>query len=74
MGKAVDARTDVYSLGVVMYELLTGRKPYTADTPMAVVFKHASDPLPRVRDFIPDLSDALEKLLLKALAKKPEDR
>ena len=74
MGKDVDARADIYALGVVLYELLTGRKPYTADTPMAVIFKHITDPLPRPSSFVPDLPDRVEKLLLKALAKKAEDR
>jgi serine/threonine protein kinase len=74
MGKEVDARADIYSLGIVLYELLTGQKPYTADTPMAVVFKHMTDPLPRPTQFTPGLPDGVEKLLLKALAKQPEDR
>jgi len=72
--KSVDHRADIYALGVVFYEMVTGRKPYTADTPMAVLFKHASEPLPRPRSFVPSLPDGVEKLLLKALAKKPEDR
>ena len=74
MGKDVDSRADVYALGVVLYELLTGRKPYTADTPMAVVFKHMTDPLPRPRIYVPNLPDGVEKLLFKSLAKKPADR
>ncbi len=67
-------RSDIYSLGVVLYELVTGRKPYVADTPAAVLLKQASEPLPRPRQYAPDLPDVVEKLLLKALAKKPEDR
>jgi serine/threonine protein kinase len=74
MGREVDGRADIYSLGIVFYELVTGRKPYTADTPMAVVFKHMTDPLPRPRQYAPDLPDRTEKALLKALAKNPEDR
>jgi serine/threonine protein kinase len=73
-GKPVDARSDIYSLGVVFFEMVTGRKPYQADTPMAVVWKLASEPLPRPRQFVGDLPDAVEGVLLKALAKKPEDR
>jgi serine/threonine protein kinase len=72
--KTSDGRGDIYSLGVVFFELVTGRKPFMADTPMAVLFKQASEPLPRPRQFVPGLSDAVEKVLFKALAKKPEDR
>lgn len=74
MGKEIDGRADVYSLGIVLYELITGQKPYTADTPMGVVFKHLTDPLPNPREKIPDLPVAVEKLLLKSLSKKPEER
>jgi serine/threonine protein kinase len=72
--KTVDHRADIYALGVVLYEMVTGRKPFVADTPLAVLFKHASDPLPRPKQFVLDLPDGVEKILLKALAKKPEDR
>ena len=74
MGHAVDGRADIYSLGIVFYELITGRKPYVADTPMAVVFKHLTDPLPRPNLYVKDLPEAVEKVLFKALAKSPEDR
>jgi eukaryotic-like serine/threonine-protein kinase len=70
----VDGRADIYSLGIVLYELVIGRKPYIADTPMAVMIMQARDPLPRPTQFIPDLNEQVEKVLLKALAKKPEDR
>jgi serine/threonine protein kinase/ABC-type branched-subunit amino acid transport system substrate-binding protein len=66
--------SDIYSLGVVFYEMLTGRKPYEADTPAAVLLKQASDPLPNPRSYVPDLPYQAEHVLLKALAKKPEDR
>ena len=70
----IDARADIYSLGIVLYEMVTGRKPYTADTPMAVVLKQMTDPLPRPTEFTPDLPEGVEHILLKALAKQPEDR
>lgn len=74
MGAKVDARVDIYALGTVFYELVTGRKPYIADTPMAVLLKHMTDPLPNPHQFVPDLPDEVEKVLIKTLAKQPEDR
>ncbi len=72
--KTVDQRADIYALGIVFYEMVTGRRPFQADTPMAVLFKHASEPLPRPKSFVPSLPDAVERILLKALAKQPADR
>jgi serine/threonine protein kinase len=72
--KTVDHRADIYALGVVFYEMVTGRKPFIADTPLAVLFKHVSDPLPSPLKYVPDLPEGAEKMLLKALAKKPEHR
>lgn len=74
VSKNVDHRADVYALGIVLYEMVTGRRPFTADTPMAVLFKQASEPLPRPIQFAPELPDNIERILIKALAKKPEDR
>lgn len=67
-------QTDIYSLGIVFYEMVTGHRPYTADTPAAVLIKHLQDPLPRPRTWIADLPEAVENVLFRALAKKAEDR
>ena len=73
-GLAVDGRTDVYSLGVVLYEMLTGRVPFTAKTPMGIVMKHISEPLPPPRSVNPDIPESAEQVLLKAMSKEPGGR
>jgi raffinose/stachyose/melibiose transport system substrate-binding protein len=70
----VTAQSDIYSLGIVFYEMITGRKPYTADTPAAILLKQANEPLPRPTQFVRNLPEGVERILLKALARKPEDR
>ncbi len=75
MGKKdLDARTDIYSFGVMIYEMVVGRVPYLADTPYSIIHDHIYAPLPRPRDLNPQVSEAVERVLLKALAKDPEDR
>ncbi|UCF61725.1 MAG: hypothetical protein JSV37_03315, partial [Anaerolineaceae bacterium] len=70
----IDARSDQYSLGVVLYHLTTGYLPYEADTPMGVVLKHINEPLPRPREVNPNLPEPIEAVLIKALAKNPAHR
>lgn len=73
-GAAVDGRSDLYSLGIMFYEMLTGQVPYRDDYPMGVIIKHIRDPLPSARELVPNLSDAIENVLIKSLAKDPTDR
>jgi tRNA A-37 threonylcarbamoyl transferase component Bud32 len=69
-----DARSDIYSLGIVFYEMLTQRTPFDADTPLATLMKHLNDPLPLPRQVDPAIPESFERILLRALAKHPEDR
>ncbi len=68
------AQSDLYSLGVVLYEMITGHRPYTSDTPAGILLKQVSEPLPLPKQYIPDLPQNVESVLLKVLARKPEDR
>jgi serine/threonine protein kinase len=67
-------QSDIYGLGIVFYELITGRRPYSAETPPAVMLKQATEPLPDPHQFVPDLPMAVEEVLFKALAKDPANR
>jgi eukaryotic-like serine/threonine-protein kinase len=73
-GRTTDHRTDVYSLGIVAFELLTGTKPFSAETPLGVLLKHVQEPVPTLR--LPNLQVALalDGALKKALAKDPDER
>ncbi len=67
-------QSDIYSLAVVLYELVTGCKPFTADTPAGVMLKQVNEPLPSPRKIIPGLPEGLEAVLIKALDKEPAHR
>lgn len=73
-GTKVDERSDIYSMGVMLYEMVTGNVPFDADTPFAIVMKHINDPLPSPRQFNVHLPQALELVVLKSLAKDPNER
>jgi serine/threonine protein kinase len=70
----LDARTDIYSFGVMVYEMVVGRVPFNADTPFAIIHDHIYTPLPLPRQVNPAVSEGVERVLLKALAKNPKDR
>jgi eukaryotic-like serine/threonine-protein kinase len=73
-GQTVDFRSDLYSLGCCLYEMLTGVVPFTGATPVAIAYRHVrEDPTPP-RQLNPDVSPALEAVVLKAMAKHPDDR
>lgn len=73
-GEDIDSRSDIYSLGVIVYEMLSNTLPYEANTPLGVVFKHVSEPIPHILDVNPQLPTATEAVIEKAMAKKKEDR
>jgi serine/threonine protein kinase len=74
MGKKVDHRTDIYALGIILYEMLTGIVPHRAETPIGTVMRRINEPLPLPRSINPNLPEAVERVLLKALATDPTQR
>lgn len=74
LGKPYDGRADLYSLGVMLYELITGRLPFTADDPLAVISQHLHAPVVPPHTHRPDIPRALEAIILKLLAKNPDHR
>src|SRR5262245_59481928 len=73
-GLELDRSSDIYSLGIVLYEMLAGRVPYKAETPVGVLVKHISGPLPLPHTFNPDLPPGIEDIVVKALARVKADR
>jgi tetratricopeptide (TPR) repeat protein len=74
MGRPVDIRADLYSLGIVLYEMITGVRPFQSDTPWAVINCHIASPPPMLEDSLPALPRSVGRLVRKAMAKRPEDR
>jgi serine/threonine-protein kinase len=73
-GQETDARSDLYSLGVVFYEALAGRRPFSGDTPFAILRKHLTEPPPALSSLRPGIPPALEQMVLRLLSKRPEER
>lgn len=73
-GAESDHRADIYSLGVILFELLSGKAPYEGESTVAILMKHVNDPIPKVTDLVPGLPPAADIIVARALAKSPEAR
>ena len=73
-GDTLDLRSDLYSVGVILFQLITGKLPFTAETALGIVFKQVNEPPPRPSLMLPGIEPELEAICLKALAKRPQDR
>ncbi|MFN8546566.1 MAG: protein kinase [Candidatus Eisenbacteria bacterium] len=73
-GNEIDLRTDIYALGALLFECVTGNPPYMSSNPVQILMMHINDPIPSVRELVPGIPDVLEWLIQTALAKDPADR
>lgn len=73
-GSEIDSRSDVYGLGVIVYQMLSGQQPYSADTPMGVVVKHITEPVPEILNILPTLPHEVDNIIKTALAKDKTQR
>lgn len=74
LGQPGDERSDLYALGVLYYQMTTGRLPYDADTPLAVILKHVNEPIPQPTEFNESCPDEIQAVVVKAMAKDPKER
>ena len=73
-GKGSTLKSDIYSMGILMYELLVGQLPYRGDNAVEIALKHLKEPLPSIRDELPDIPQSVENVILKSAAKNPKNR
>jgi serine/threonine protein kinase len=73
-GSDIDHRSDIYGLGVIVYQMLSGRQPYSADTPMGVVVKHITEPVPEILNMVPSLPHEVDQVIKRAMAKDRNKR
>ena len=73
-GKGAILQSDIYSMGIVMYELLTGTLPYRGDNAVEIALKHLKEPLPSIREILPNIPTSVENIIIKATAKNPKNR
>ncbi|MCB0000812.1 MAG: serine/threonine protein kinase, partial [Anaerolineales bacterium] len=72
--QAIDGRSDIYTLGIILFEMITGHKPFRADTPVKLMMAHVLNPVPSILDSRPDLPVNMDDIIQKTLSKKPDER